>query len=142
MVIASIAVAIAWRLLQRMLVLTNWGSRPNTRDLSASTARPGHGDFARVWRYHSDPRIPLIPAIFPIAAAAAMPLGEALHQPDAHDVLRHLVAELPFEAQPQRRAVGNGQPLAVHVIGEDRLRMRSIDEVDALIVAGALGIDA
>jgi hypothetical protein len=32
MVIASIAVAIAWRLLQRMLVLMNWGSRANARD--------------------------------------------------------------------------------------------------------------
>jgi len=62
-----------------------------------------------------------------------MQAGEALHQLDAHDVFRHLVAELPFEAQPQRRAVGNGQRLAVHVIGEDRLRMRSIDQVDALI---------
>src|SRR6201997_5557603 len=142
MVIASIAVAIAWPLLQRMLVLMNWGSRANARDLSASMARPGHGDFARVWRYHSDPRIPLIPAIFPIAAASAMQVGYAPHQLDAHDVLRHLVAELPFEAQPQRRAVGNGQRLAVQIIGEDRLRMRSIDEVDALIVAGALGIDA
>jgi hypothetical protein len=71
-----------------------------------------------------------------------MQVGEALHQLDPHDVFRHLVAELPFEAQPQRRAVGNGQRLVAHVIGEDRLRMRSIDQVDALIVASALGIDA
>jgi hypothetical protein len=61
----------------------------------------------------SYPRVPLITPIFPIAAAAAMQIGEALHQLDAHDVFRHLVAELPFEAQPQRRAVGNGQRLAV-----------------------------
>src|SRR6266851_1176117 len=85
----------------------------------------------------SDPRVPLITAIFPIAAAAAMQIGEALHQLDAHDVFRHLVAELPLEAQPQRRAVGNGQRLAIHVIGEDRLRMHSVDQVDALIVADA-----
>src|SRR5258708_2847821 len=141
MVIASIAVTISWRLLQRMLVLINWGSRANARDLSASAGRPGHGDFARLWRYHSDPRIPLITAIFPIAATAAMQIGEALHQLDAHDVFCHLVAELPFEAQPQWRAVGNGQRLAVHLIGEDRLRMRSVNQVDALIVADALGID-
>src|SRR5712672_3403466 len=102
MVIASIAVTISWRLLQRMSLLMNWGSRANARDLSASAARPGHGDFVRLWRYHSDPRIPLIPAIFPIAAAAAMQIGEALHQLDAHDVFRHLVAELPLEPQPQR----------------------------------------
>src|SRR5713226_10104435 len=85
----------------------------------------------------SDPRLLLITAIFPIAAAAAMQIGEALHQLDAHDVFRHLVAELPLEAQPQRRAVRNGQRLTVHVIGEDRLRMRSVDQVDALIVADA-----
>src|SRR5258708_16981689 len=92
MVIASIAVTISWRLLQRMLVLINWGSRANARDLSASAGRPGHGDFARLWRYHSDPRIPLITAIFPITAAAAMQIGEALHQLDAHDVKYHAIA--------------------------------------------------
>jgi hypothetical protein len=41
------------------------------------------------------PRIPFTTAIFPIAAAAAMQIGEALHQLDAHDVFRHLVAEMP-----------------------------------------------
>src|ERR1700732_1948792 len=90
----------------------------------------------------SDPRVPLITAIFPIAAVAAVQIGEALHQLDPHDVFRHLVAKLPLEAQPQRRAVGNGQWLAIHVIGEDCLRMHSVDQVDALIVADALGIDA
>src|SRR5258708_12314870 len=104
MVIASIAVTISWRLLQRMLVLINWGSRANARDLSASAGRPGHGDFARLWRYHSDPRIPLIPAIFPIAAAPAMQIAEALHQLDAHDVFPHLLPHLPLQAHPPRRS--------------------------------------
>ena len=43
----------------------------------------------------SDPRIPFTTAIFPIAAVAAMQIGEALHQLDAHDVFRHLAAEMP-----------------------------------------------
>src|SRR3981189_2766347 len=128
------AVTIAGRLLQRMLVLMNWGSRANARDQSESLRRTGHGDFPRVWRYHSDPRIPLIPAIFPIAAAAAMQIGEAPHQLDAHDVFRHLVAELPLEAPPQRRAVTNSQRLAVHVIGEDRPRVRGSDQDEPPIV--------
>jgi hypothetical protein len=40
-----------------------------------------------------------------------MQIGEALHQLDAHYVFRYLVAVLPFEAQPQRRTVGNGRRL-------------------------------
>ena len=72
----------------------------------------GRGPDSSVNSLRCYPRVPFITAIFPIAAAAAMQLGEALHQLDARDVLRHLVAELPLEAQPQRRAVGtvNGLP--------------------------------
>ena len=53
------------------------------------------------------PRVLFITAIFPIAAAAAMQLGEALHQLDARDVRRHLVAELPLE---ERSTACRGAP--------------------------------
>jgi hypothetical protein len=38
--------------------------------------------------------------------------------------------------------VADGQRLAIHLIGKDRLRMLRVDQVDALIVADALGIGA
>ena len=53
----------------------------------------------------SDAGKPLVAAVFPVAALAAADSREALHRLDAHDVLRHLVAELAFDAHAQRRAV-------------------------------------
>src|SRR6476620_4850710 len=45
-----------------------------------------------------------------------------------------LVAELALHAQPQRRAMRLSEGRAVHVVGEDRLRVEGVDEVDALII--------
>ncbi len=41
---------------------------------------------------------------------------------DPHHVFRHLVAELPLDAEPQRRAVRDGKRLVVHLVGENGLR--------------------
>ena len=80
------------------------------------------------------PGVPLVAAVLPEAAAAAAEAGEAVDQLDAHDVFRLLVAELALDPQPQRRAMRDRQVLAVHAIGQDRLRMEGVDEVDAFVI--------
>jgi hypothetical protein len=49
-------------------------------------------------------------------------------------VFGHFVPELPFDTQPQGRAVLDGQRLAVHGVGHDGLRIKSIDQIDALVI--------
>jgi len=51
-----------------------------------------------------------------------------IHDLDPADVFRLLVAELALDPQAQRRAVGDGQRLAVHGVGEDRLRVEGVHE--------------
>ena len=51
-----------------------------------SALRPSSPKARLIRGSTSDPCIPFATAIFPIAAAAAVQIGEALHQLDAHDV--------------------------------------------------------
>src|SRR5262245_17739109 len=100
-----------------------WNLKPNR---IRTTVRPIKSRFAG----SSNARVPLIAAVFPEAAAAATNAGEPFDRLDAHHVFRHLVTELPLEAKSERRAMRNGQRRAVHVIGEDGLRMESILQTD------------
>ena len=54
----------------------------------------------------SNPRVPLVAAVLPEAAATARDLGEIVDRLDAHDVFGHLVAELTLDPEPEaaRRA--------------------------------------
>ena len=56
-----------------------------------------------------DPCIPIIAAVFPIAALALAEALKALDQFDFLDVFRHLIAELTFDPEPQGRAVALGR---------------------------------
>jgi hypothetical protein len=47
-----------------------------------------------------DAGIPIVPAIFPIAAHAATEFAEAGNQFDRPDIFVHLIAELPFDPKP------------------------------------------
>ena len=71
----------------------------------------------------------------PKSRPARPEIGKALHGFDPHDVFGHLVAELPLDPQAQRRAMRDRQRLVVHVVGEDRLRMEGVLQVDALVIA-------
>ena len=52
-----------------------------------------------------------------------------------------LVAELPFDTQAKRGAVRNTERLAVEVVGQDRLRVEAVNQVDALVIhVGAAAI--
>src|ERR1700722_3267651 len=82
----------------------------------------------------SDPRVPLVAAILPKAAVAPADVAERLDGFDPHHVFRHLVAELAFDPQTQRGAMGDRKRFVVHLIGEDRLRMKSVDEIDRLVI--------
>src|SRR5580765_4668493 len=95
--------------------------RPDARQTSPLTAE-------------SDAGVPLVAVVFPITALPARDLVEALHELDAQHVLRVLVTELALDAQADRRAVRDRQPLVVELIGQDRLRMEGIVHVDALVV--------
>src|SRR5262245_3589502 len=83
--------------------------------------------------FSSNAGVPLIAAIFPEAAAAAANSGKPLHRLDTHYVFCHLVAELALDAEPERRAMRNWQRRAVHVVGEDGLRMEGVFETDRFI---------
>src|SRR5262249_7508835 len=78
--------------------------------------------------------VPLVAQIFPETAAPAADLGEVVDRFDAHHVLRHLVTELPLDAQPQGSAVRDRKRLIVHLVGEDGLRMVRILKADRLVI--------
>ena len=65
-------------------------------------------------------------------------MGEAFDRLDAANVFGVFVADLAFDPETQRRAVGHAQRPAVHGPGQDRLRMAGVDQVDALIIALAV----
>src|SRR5438876_10035609 len=78
--------------------------------------------------------VPLVALILPVTTLPACDLVEALHELDAHDVLRVLVTELALDAQAYGCAVRDRQRLVVELVGEEGLRMEGIVHVDALAV--------
>src|SRR5438876_12216755 len=78
--------------------------------------------------------VPLVALILPITALPARDLVEALHELDAHHVLRVLVPELALDAKAYGCAVRDRQWLVVELVGEERLRMKSIVHIDALVI--------
>src|ERR1700733_12796469 len=77
----------------------------------------------------------------PPAPATLADRTERIHDLDAVDVLRVLVADLQLDAQPQRGPVLHWERFAVHTVSEDRLRMRGIEEIEALVVVVAVEFD-
>jgi len=92
---------------------------------------------AQAYRFCLDAGIPLIATILPKPAAAAPEIVELVADLDAHDIFGVLVTEMALDAQAQRRSALDPQILAVQRIGKDRLRMKGIDQIDALIIAAA-----
>mgnify|MGYP003694082237 CR=1 FL=1 len=63
-----------------------------------------------------DARVPLVALILPIPALSVTDAGKRLHQFDHHHILGLLVAELPFEAETERRrAVRHIEGIAVEL---------------------------
>src|SRR3982074_2618242 len=85
----------------------------------------------------SDPAVPLVTAVFPEAALAAPDAVESLDRLHPGDELGVLVADVTLDPQPQRRAVAHRARRAVHVVGQDGLRMEGIEQVDAFVVEAA-----
>jgi hypothetical protein len=81
-----------------------------------------------------DASVPFIAAVFPKTAAPSAYCIKALDRFDAHDIFRHFVAGLTFHPQAKRRAMFDRERRVVEVVGEDRLRMIGIEEVDGLII--------
>src|SRR5262249_3128434 len=82
----------------------------------------------------SDPGEPLVTLVLPVAALPAFDRREALDELDSHHVLRVFVGQLPLDPPPDRRAVGDRQRCIVQLVSEERLRMKRILEVDALVI--------
>jgi hypothetical protein len=83
----------------------------------------------------SDPGVPLVAAIFPKSALAAPQPVEPVGHLDAHQIFCVLVAELPFDPQPQRGAVADRKRDVVETMGKNGLRMESVDQIDAFIMS-------
>src|SRR5262245_55808287 len=77
----------------------------------------------------SDAGIPR-PAVLDVPKRAV--IVEVVGHDDLPQELQALVAELFFDAQPDRRAMADRQLAAVHSISQDGLRMQRIDHVDAV----------
>ena len=76
-----------------------------------STAR---GSVSSVrWRPDQVPAYHRYDEGFPVRDMTAANLAEGRDEFDAHDVLRHLVAESAFDVNAYRRPVGNWQLLVV-----------------------------
>ncbi len=87
----------------------------------------------------SNPRIPLVTAIFPKPALSAPEPVEPVSQLDAHQIFCVLVAELPFDPQPQWGAVAYGERDVVETVGKNGLGMESVDQIDAFVkLSGAV----
>src|SRR4029453_12764036 len=82
----------------------------------------------------SDPGVPLVAVVLPVAAFAATDTREAVDELDHVHILGVFVAELSFDAQPQRRAVLYREVAAIEPERENRLRMVGVVHVDALVV--------
>jgi hypothetical protein len=74
----------------------------------------------------SDPGIPLVTAIFPEPPVAAPEPVEPVGQLDAHHIFGVLVAELPFDPQPQRGTVAAGKRHVIEAMRKNGLRMESV----------------
>src|SRR5262249_54303501 len=81
-----------------------------------------------------DAGVPFVAAVLPVTALALADSVEALDELDATHVLRGLVAQLALHAKTKRGAVGPGQGLIVHVVGEDGLLVAGVLEIQALVV--------
>src|SRR5690606_36279727 len=57
----------------------------------------------------SDSRVPIVAVILPVSPLATVDVGEAFDQFDAPHIFGHLVAELTFDADAERGAVGDGE---------------------------------
>ncbi len=82
----------------------------------------------------SNPRIPLVTAIFPKPALAAPEPVEPVGQLDAHHIFCLLVTELPFDPQPQGGTISDGERGIVETMRKNGLRMERVDEIDALVI--------
>src|SRR5579863_10545905 len=111
-----------------------WKSATNPPVSFSVAKQTPHRAALEVVNVASDSRVPFVAAILPKAAVAPADVAEGLDGFDAHHVFRHLVAELAFDPQAQRGAMGYGKRFIVHLIGEDRLRMKSVDEIDRLVI--------
>src|SRR5258706_4043586 len=82
-------------------------------------------------------RIPLVAFVFPISPSSPPYAVEPVDCFDSCDEFRHFVAELSFDPKAQRRAIGKRQRRTIQFVSEDRLRMKRIDEIDALVIGMA-----
>ena len=97
---------------------------------------PGISTFKIVLNRNNrlNPRIPLVPAIFPVTTLAVADVHEVFDQFNAHNVFRHLVAELAFYPHAERCAIADKKIMIVKFIGENRLRVIGVFQINAFVI--------
>src|SRR5271166_1919869 len=95
-----------------------------------------HGCSSEPSRYGvSYPGVPFVAAVFPEATLAVPDQVESVGDFDSHQILGVFVSELPLDPQAQRSTVFDRQRLAIECIGQYRLRMKRIDQIDGFVIA-------
>src|SRR6266508_2833744 len=112
---------------------TSSGTRSTATGPAPLPTGPGASSGGEAAAAPSHPREPLVPLVLPVPAGT--------HREEAHlgEVLHHLVAELHGGVEAQRRAVLDVERLAVHAVGEDRLRVERALQVPGGPVARVEG---
>src|SRR3990172_3812959 len=89
----------------------------------------------------SDTGIPLIAIVLPRTAIPSSNVVKVIDDLDASQELRHLVPKLSFDPDAQGGPVRKRQRSPIHLMGENGLRMKGVDQVDALVEAsGAIRV--
>src|SRR5690242_15751421 len=82
----------------------------------------------------SDSAEPVVTIVLPVAAAPLTDHCEAVDELDFPEIFWHLIAELALDPHPQGCAVLDRKCLAVHAVGEDRLPVTGVGEIDRAII--------
>src|SRR4026209_916150 len=82
----------------------------------------------------SDSAKPVIAIVLPVAAVPLTDHCKAVDELDFPEIFRHLVPERGLRSPPQRCAVLDRKGLAVHAVGEDRLPVTCVGEIDRAII--------
>ena len=78
--------------------------------------------------------------IFPVTAFTCGNVFVARNELNFLDVLGVLVAELRLDAEAKRRAIFDGHRSVIQFIGEDRLWMGGVDEIDTFVIVSAVAV--
>src|ERR1035437_4768920 len=116
---------------KRQMMILAWGEGKLPKECqsvgSVACARFGaHRQNAPI----SNPRVPRIPVSRTDRTFSVSDILQRIDQSNARQKFHALVAQLSRNTQTQRRAVWSGEIIAVECVGQERLRMISVRQVE------------